>query len=184
MVKNIWTKFLLNYVHLQALQPPSRSQTRSAHREVIFCSYCTDWTMHGFSAFPKCTRTNHMPKELCVHKSSESGFLCRSWSITPFCVSKTWFERALHSQRVKSGFQIRKGSESRSETAFRSWFNPLWTGPETDDSHAWTKSVVMILSSMGDMVASWRRKGTVNTSWSFFPSRLSCERKKHTMFDK
>ena len=44
-------------------------------------------------------------------------------------VSKAWFERALHSQRVKSSFQIRKGSESRSETSFGTWFIPLWTGP-------------------------------------------------------
>ena len=26
-------------------------------------------------AFPKCTRTNHVLKELCIHMSSESGFL-------------------------------------------------------------------------------------------------------------
>ena len=48
-----------------------------------------------------------------------------------FRISKAWFERALHSQRVKSRFQIRKGSESWSETAFRTWFTPLWTGPVT-----------------------------------------------------
>ena len=80
-------------------------------------------------AFPKCTRRNHVSKELCVHKSSESGFLRGSRSKMPFLrVSKAWFERALRSQRVKSGFQIRKGSESRSETAFGTWFAPLWTG--------------------------------------------------------
>ena len=37
-------------------------------------------------------------------------------------VSKAWFERALHSQRVKLGFEIRKRSESRSETASGTWF--------------------------------------------------------------
>ena len=69
-------------------------------------------------AIPKCTHTNHVPKELCVHKSSESGFLGGSWYKTPFfCSSKAWFERALWTQRVKSGFQIRRGSESQSETA-------------------------------------------------------------------
>ena len=53
------------------------------------------------------------------------------------CVSKAWFERALHSQRVKSGFQIRKGPVSaRSETAFRTWFVPLWTGSV---SHSWVQ---------------------------------------------
>ena len=46
------------------------------------------------------------------------------------CLKKNRFERALHSLlRVKSGFQIRKGSESRSETAFGMRFTPLWTGP-------------------------------------------------------
>ena len=46
-----------------------------------------------------------------------------------FCILKAWFERALCSQRVKAGFQIRKGSESWSETAFGTRFVPLWTGP-------------------------------------------------------
>ena len=88
----------LNYVRSQTLPPPSWSRTGSAHCAVTF---------------QKCTRTNHVPKEICVHKSSESGFLGRSRSKTPFFrVSKAWLERALHSsQRVKSGFQIRKGSE-------------------------------------------------------------------------
>ena len=39
----------MNYVRSQALQPPSRSRTGSAHCEVIFCSYCADRPMHGFS---------------------------------------------------------------------------------------------------------------------------------------
>ena len=40
--------------------------------------------MHGFSAqFPKCTCTNHVPKELCIHMSSESGFLRESRSKLP-----------------------------------------------------------------------------------------------------
>ena len=46
-----------------------------------------------------------------------------------FRFSKPCFERVLHSQRVKSGFQIRKGSESWSVMAFGTWFAPLWTGP-------------------------------------------------------
>ena len=51
--------------------------------------------------------------------SSESGFLGRSrLKSTHFSCFKSlkWkpIERALHSQRVNSGFQIRKGSESRS----------------------------------------------------------------------
>ena len=48
----------LNYMYVRshALQTPSQSRTGSAHCEVIFCSYCADWPMHGF--------TNHIPKEL------------------------------------------------------------------------------------------------------------------------
>ena len=45
--------------------------------------------------FPKCTHTNHVLKG-------------RSRSKTPFIRnSKAWFERALRSQRARSGFQIR-----------------------------------------------------------------------------
>ena len=103
---------------------------------ILFLLRILRWLTHAWlqCAFPKCTRTNHVRKELCVHMSSESGFLCESRSKTPLfciskCISKAWFERALRSQRVKSGFQIRKGSESRSETAFGTCFVPLWTGP-------------------------------------------------------
>ena len=35
-------------------------------------------------AFPKCTCTYHVSKEICVHKSSESGFLGRSQSKRPY----------------------------------------------------------------------------------------------------
>ena len=65
------------------------------------------WLTHAWlqCAFPNCTRTNHVPKELYVLY----GFLGESWSKTPFFrVSKAWFETALHSQRLNSGFQIRK----------------------------------------------------------------------------
>ena len=75
----------LNYVCSQALQPPSRSQTGSAHCKVIFCFYCADWPgMASAHISKKCTRMNQVPKELCVHKSSESGFLGESQSKTPF----------------------------------------------------------------------------------------------------
>ena len=106
-----WVRDLI-YVHSQ---PLSRSTSR------ICTLRCNGPVYKG---------ANHVPKALCIHKSSESGFLGRSWSITPwFRISKAWFERPLHSQRVKSGFQIRNGSETRSETAFRTWFARLWTGP-------------------------------------------------------
>ena len=44
---------------------------------------------------------------------------------TLFSVSKAWFEIDLRWPRVKSSFQIRKGSESWSKTAFGTWFIPL-----------------------------------------------------------
>ena len=78
----------LNYVHSHALQTPSRSRTGSAHCEVIlFLLRSPCWLTHAWlqRAFPKCTRTNfHVPKELCIHMSSESGFLGGSRSKTPF----------------------------------------------------------------------------------------------------
>ena len=52
---------------------------------------------------------------------------------TPFLCFKSLIWKSLHSQRVKWGFQIRIGSESRSEMAFGMWFAPLWTGPVTRD---------------------------------------------------
>ena len=90
----------LNYVRSQvALQLPSQSRSGSAHCEVIFCSHCAvhaDWHMHAWlqRAFPKaCTRTNHVPKELCVHNVLESGFLRGSRSKTPpFSRFKTRFK--------------------------------------------------------------------------------------------
>ena len=82
--------------------------------EMILCSYCADWPFDPCMASARIskmhTQESYVPRELCVHKSSEWCSLCGSWSKTPvFCVSKAWFERALRSQRVKSGFQIRKG---------------------------------------------------------------------------
>ena len=130
----------LNYVRSQALQTPSQSRTGSAHCEVIFCSYCAvraNWPMHGFSAHFQNAHTR-----ITFQKSS--AFTCpqnqafyanhdpkRLFFLVSKRVSKALFERALRSQRVKSGFQIRKGSESRSEAAFGTWFVPLWTGPRS-----------------------------------------------------
>ena len=45
-----------------------------------------------------------------------------------FRVSIAWFERALRSQRVKSGFHIVKESESPSEAACGTWFALFLTG--------------------------------------------------------
>ena len=80
--------------------------------------------------------------KMCMHESRSEGAL-RSQVLgirlsrrimiqnAPLShVSKARFERALRSQRVKLGFQIRKGSESQeSKTAFGMRFSPLWTEP-------------------------------------------------------
>ena len=114
--KHDWVRDL-NYVHSQALQMPSQSRTRSAHCKVIFYSYCAvraDW-----------------PKELCVHMSSESGFLGGSRSKTPF-ISR------LNSLILKSfAFtmgKIRLSNQERVRIMFQNrflgtQFLPLWTGP-------------------------------------------------------
>ena len=129
---------------------------------ILFLLRSPRWLTHSWlqHAFPKYTRTNHVSKELCVHMSSESGFLPGSWSETPIFSrfkSLVWTSFAftkgkirlsnqervksqgqerVKSQRVKSGFQIRKGSESRSETAFGTQFVPLWTGPVLHQTQA------------------------------------------------
>ena len=64
------------------------------------------------------------------------------------CVSRAWFERALNSQKVKTGYQIRKGSESQSKTAFGTWFTPLWTGPIFKMSLIWNKFRVFYLLTL------------------------------------
>ena len=107
----------LNYVRSHALQTPSQSRSGSAHCEVIFCSHCAvraDWLMHGFSA-----HFQNAHARITFRKSF--AFTCPiirlSTRITiqnaPFRVSKrvskAWFETALRSEGLKSGFQIRKG---------------------------------------------------------------------------
>ena len=132
----------LNYVHSQALQTPFQSRTGSAHCEVIFCSYCTvctEWPMHGFSAH---FQNAHV--QITFRKSfaftcpqNQAFYVDHDPKRTFFHISKAHFKSPIWksfvlSQRVKSciaGFQIRKGSESRSETAIGMWFIPLWTGP-------------------------------------------------------
>ena len=111
----------LNYVHSQALQPLSRSQTGSAHCEVIFCSYCADWPLiHAWlpRTFPK-WHTNRVPKSSVLR-------IRLSRLIT---IPTTLIWKSFAFTEGKSGFRIRKGSESRSEMAFGTWFSPLWTGP-------------------------------------------------------
>ena len=104
----------LNNVRSQALQPPCRSRTGSAHSEVILCSYCADWPMHGFS-----TRTNHVPKELCVHMSSESGFLRGSQSKT---LLFSHFKRLIGNSFAFTKGKIRLSNQERVQITFRNGF--------------------------------------------------------------
>ena len=89
----------LNYVRSHALQTPSQSRSRSAHCEIIFCS-CADWPMRYCMASACIFKmhTHDWRSERALHSHVlESG------------ISKAWFETALHSQGLKSCFQISKG---------------------------------------------------------------------------
>ena len=72
-----------------------------------FCSYCANWPTHGFSA-------NHL-NESRSERALRSQVLRIRLSIKQITiqnvlrVSKAWFERALCSQRVTSGFKSGKG---------------------------------------------------------------------------
>ena len=103
----------LNCVRSQALETPSQSWTGSAHCEVIFCSYCAvraDWPMHGFSAhfqnaharitFQKSFSFTILRKKLSTWITIQNAL----FFAFQMYISKPWFERALHSQRGKSGF--------------------------------------------------------------------------------
>ena len=79
--------------------------------------WLTLWSIHGFPThFQNDT-------QIAFRKSSVLRIRLSRLITIPYAIflriSRPWFERALCSQRVKSGFRIRKGSESWSETAFR-----------------------------------------------------------------
>ena len=110
--------------------------------EVIFCSYCAvcaDWprTAHiskmrtHESRSERALRSHVLRTRLSMRITTQNAL----YFTFQKRVSKAWFERALRSQRGKSGFKIRKGSESRSETASGTWFVPLWTGPVFNTTH-------------------------------------------------
>ena len=107
----------LNYVRSHASQTPSQSRTGSAHCEVkIFCSYCAvraDWPMHGLSvhfqnAHAWITFRNSFAFT-CPRIRLSTRITIQNDLLFQKHVSKAWFEKALCSQRIKSGFQIRKG---------------------------------------------------------------------------
>ena len=119
-----------NYVHSQALQPPSRSRTGSAHCEVIFCSYCADWPFDPCMASARISKmhTHESRSERALRSQVVNMRLSRRITIpnSIFCVCfKSLIWKSFAFTKGKSGFQIRKGSESRSEMAFGTWFAPF-----------------------------------------------------------
>ena len=135
------------YVHSQALQLPSRSQTGSAHCKVIFCSYCTDIPMHGISKMH--THESRSERALCSQVLRIKLSRRITIQIAPFLRFKSLIWKNLAFTKGKI-FQIRKESESRSETAFGTWFAPLWTGPLTESSvltlARWVSSLPLVTS--------------------------------------
>ena len=118
MLNSVFNDCDFNYVRSHALQTPSQSRSGSAHCEVIFCSHCAvraEWPMHGFSAhfqnahaqitFRKIFAFTCPRIRLSTRITIQNALFFR----VSKHVSKAWFERALRSQKVKSGFQIRKG---------------------------------------------------------------------------
>ena len=74
-------------------------------------------------AFPKCARTNHVPKELCVHMSSESGFLRKSRSKMPiFLRFKTHFKSLIWKSFVFIKGKIRLSNQERVRITIRNGF--------------------------------------------------------------
>ena len=106
-----------------ASQTPSQAQTGSAHCEVIFFCLLRSprWLIHAWRqrAFPKCTRTNHVTKELCVHMSSESGFLRGSRSKTPFI---SHFKSLIWKSFAFTKGKIRLSNQERVWITFRNGF--------------------------------------------------------------
>ena len=83
------------------------------------------WLTHAWlqHAFPKCARTNHVPTELCVHKSSESGFLRKSRSITPlFSRFKTRFKSLIWKSFAFTKGKTRLSNQERVWITFRNGF--------------------------------------------------------------
>ena len=70
-------------------------------------------------AFPKCARMNHVPKELCVHTSSESGFLGGSRSKTPFLGG---FKSLIWKSFLFTKGKIRLSNQERVRITYRNGF--------------------------------------------------------------
>ena len=73
--------------------------------------WLTLWPMHGFSTHFQNAHARITFRESFAFTSPQNDALYADHDPKRQCfrVSKAWFERALRSQRVKSGFQIRKG---------------------------------------------------------------------------
>ena len=108
----------LNYVRSHALQTPSESRSGSVHCELIFCSYCAvraDWPMRLCMASARIFKMHESRSERALRSHCPRIRLSRRITTENalFRVSKrvsiAWFETALRSHGLKSGFQIRKG---------------------------------------------------------------------------
>ena len=96
---------------------------------ILFLLRSPRWLTHAWlqRAFPNCTRTNHVPKELCVRMSSESSFLRGSRSKRPFFrVSKARFKSLIwksfaFTKGKWSGFQ----NQERVRITFRNGFRNM-----------------------------------------------------------
>ena len=88
---------------------------------ILFLLRSPRWLTHAWlqRAFPKCTRTNHVPKELCIHMSSESGFLRRSRSKTPLF---SRFKSLIWKSFAFTKGKIRLSNQERVRITFRNGF--------------------------------------------------------------
>ena len=90
----IWTTCVHKHYFVNAV--PITNRICALRGNILFLLRSPRWLTHAWlqRAFPNCTRTNHVPKELCVRMSSESSFLRGSRSKRPFFrVSKARFQK-------------------------------------------------------------------------------------------
>ena len=80
---------------------------------------CNAWLQR---AFPKCACTNHVPKELCIHTFSESGFLGGSRSKTPFFLH---FKSLIWKSFAFTKGKIRLSNQERVWITFRNGFRNM-----------------------------------------------------------
>ena len=127
----------------------SWSRIGSAYCEVISCSYCTDWPLHDFSMhFQNAHAWITLRKELCLHKSSEWGFLGGPESKTPlFSHFKSLIWKSFACTKCKVRFSNQERLRITIWSGFRNVIRPFVNRPrerererETYDG-AWNSSI-------------------------------------------